>query len=260
MSIDRNGHTLPPRRPMFIGWSNAVSPNLIAFLVVAGAAIILGIAALSFVLGARMEFLGSGMYGSEAVMLGRLQAKPQPVLRIPPDAGHPNARALMLSGEGKFGVMPDAEKLDGKMVMAGGFLLQRGHITMLQIGGDIGLKAADPAAIEAYSPKPVASLGRWKLTGEICDGKCYSGAMRPGNRLAHKACANLCISGGVPPVFVSAADVEEHNFFMLTTSDGTPFPDAFYDYVAKPVTLEGEVIQVDDLMIFKVDPSTIKVF
>ena len=260
MSIDRQGRTLPPKGPMFIGWSNRVPPRLVTFLVVLSAAILIGIAASSVLLGARMEFLGSGMYGNEAVLIGRLEAKPQPVLRIAPDAGHPKPRALMLSGEGKFGIMPDAEKLDGQMVMAGGFLLQRGHITMLQIGGDIALKAADPAKVGAYQPVAGVSLGRWRLTGEICDGKCYSGAMRPGNRLAHKACANLCISGGVPPVFVSSADVEEQNFFMLTTADGTPFPDAFYDYVAKPVTIEGEVIRVDDLMIFKTDPATIKVF
>ena len=260
MSIDRKGRTVPPKGPMFIGWSNAVPSRLAIFLMIVSASVLIGVVASATLLGARTEFLGSGMYGNEAVMLGRLEAKPQPVLRIPPDAGHPKARALMLSGEGKFGVMPDAEKLDGQMVMAGGFLLQRGHITMLQIGGDIGLRAADPVKTGAYAPSPGVSLGRWRLTGEICDGKCYSGAMRPGNRLAHKACANLCISGGVPPVFVSSADVEDQNFFMLTTADGTAFPDVFYDYVAKPVTIEGEIIRVDDLMIFKTDPATIKVF
>ncbi|MBY0613397.1 MAG: hypothetical protein K2P80_14555 [Beijerinckiaceae bacterium] len=260
MSIDIKGNTRPPTAPMFIGWSSAVPKPLAVFLAVLTAAIVVGTAALSFLLGARMEFLGSGMYGNETVLLGRLQAKPQPVLRIPPDAAHPKGRALMLSGEGKYGVMPEAEKLDGQMVMAGGFLLQRGHINMLQIGGDIGLKPADPSKIQPYAAPEGVSLGRWRLTGEICDGKCYSGAMRPGNRLAHKACANLCISSGVPPVFVSSDEVEGRSFFMLVTPDGSHFPDSFYDYVAKPVTLEGEIIRVDDLHLFKVDPATIKVF
>ena len=260
MIIDLQGRTKPPTAPMFIGWSNTLSPRLLIFLAATCLAIVAGIAASSFLLGARLEFLGSGMYGNEAVLLGRLEAKPQPVLRIAPDAAHPKPRALMLSGEGKNGVMPEAEALDGKMVLAGGFLLQRGHINMLQIGGDIGLKATDAAKVDAYAPKPGVSLGRWKLTGEICDGKCYSGAMRPGNRLAHKACANLCISNGVPPVFVSSAEIEENSFFMLATTTGEPFPDAFYAYVAKPVTLEGEVTRIDNLMIFKVDPASIKVF
>ncbi len=84
--------------------------------------------------------------------------------------------------------------------------------------------------------------------------------MRPGNRLAHKACANLCISNGVPPVFVSTSEIEERSFFMLTTKDGTTFPQSFYDYVAQPVVLQGEIIRVDDLLIFKVDPATIKTY
>lgn len=260
MSIGTDGRTLPPGRPMFIGWSSAVPVKLIVFLAIVAGTMLAGLALLSLALGARMEFLGSGNYGDPVVLLGRLQAHPNPVLRIAPDAGHPAPRALMLSGEGKYGAMPEAEKLDGQMVMAGGELLQRGHVTMLQIGGEIGLKAADSTKVEAYRPAPAVSLGRWKLTGEICDGKCYSGAMRPGNRLAHKACANLCISNGVPPVFVSSAEVEKQNFFMLTSGDGRGFPDAFYDYVAKPVTLEGEILKVDDLLIFKVDPATIEAY
>ena len=257
--IDLKGRTQPPVRPMFVGWNSAVPASIGIFVMAVAAVIVVLVATSSALLGARTEFLGSGMYGNEAVILGRLEAKPQPVLRIPPDATHPKARALMLSGDGKYGVMPEATKLDGQMVRAGGFMLQRGHVSMLQIGGDIGLEAADPKQVPAYQPSAPRSLGRWRLTGEICDGKCYSGAMRPGNRLAHKACANLCISNGVPPVFVSSADVEDQNFFMLTTTNGTTFPDAFYDYVAKPVTLEGEIFRVDDLLIFKVDPKTIKV-
>ena len=258
MSIDLKGNTVPPSRAMFIGWSSAVPRSLAIFLVVASVVLVAVLASLSFALGARMEFLGSGMYGSETVLLGRLQATPQPVLRIPADAGHAKPRALMLSGEGKYGVMPEARTLDGKMVMAGGFLLQRGHVGMLQIGGDIGLKPVDAEKTGLYEPSQPESLGRWRLAGEICDGKCYSGAMRPGNKLAHKACANLCISNGVPPVFVSSSEIDGRSFFMLTTLDGSAFPDSFYDRVALPVTLEGEVVRIDDLMVFKVDPASLR--
>jgi len=245
---------------MFVGWNSRVPLQIVVFVAIVASVMLGGLAALSIGLGARMEFLGSGNYGESVVLLGRLEAHPNPVLRLPPDAAHPKPRALMLSGEGKFGAMPEAEKLDGQMVMAGGDLLQRGHITMLQIGGEIGLKPADPAKTGSYQPGPSVSLGRWRLTGEICDGKCYAGAMRPGNRLAHKACANLCISNGVPPVFVSSDEVEKQNFFMLVSADGRHFPDEFYDYVAKPGTLDGEIVKVDDLLIFKVDPTTLKLF
>ena len=154
MSVDRKGRTVPPKGPMFIGWSNAVPSRLAIFLMIVSASVLIGVVASATLLGARTEFLGSGMYGNEAVMLGRLEAKPQPVLRIPPDAGHPKARALMLSGEGKFGVMPDAEKLDGQMVMAGGFLLQRGHITMLQVGRRYRPQGCGPCQDRGLRAKP----------------------------------------------------------------------------------------------------------
>jgi hypothetical protein len=101
-------------------------------------------------------------------------------------------------------------------------------------------------------PPPVP-LGRWRITGEICDGKCYSGSMRPGNGLAHKACANFCILGGVPPVFVSTAPVEGTSFMLLGDTAGGPLPDRLYDLVALRVQLEGELERRGDLLVFKVD-------
>ena len=41
---------------------------------------------------------------------------------------------------------------------------------------------------------------------------------------------------------------------------GGPLPDNFGDYVAVLVQLEGEVERLDDLLVFKVDIDTAKVF
>lgn len=77
--------------------------------------------------------------------------------------------------------------------------------------------------------------------------------MKPGTGLSHKACANLCISGGVPPVFVSTAPVDGHIFFLLASKDGGPMPAGLRDKTALPVVLEGKVERRDNLLIFKVD-------
>jgi hypothetical protein len=77
--------------------------------------------------------------------------------------------------------------------------------------------------------------------------------MRPGTGLAHKACANLCISGGQPPVFASTGTVDGTSFFLLADRNGGPVPDAVYHLVALPVDLEGEVERIDNMLIFKVD-------
>ena len=83
--------------------------------------------------------------------------------------------------------------------------------------------------------------------------------MRPGTGLAHKACANLCISGGVPAVFVSTSPVDGHRFFLLADQDGKPLGDRLYDLVALLIEVEGRVEKLDDIAVFKMDVSTVKV-
>jgi hypothetical protein len=103
-------------------------------------------------------------------------------------------------------------------------------------------------------PQPIP-LGRWRITGEICDGKCYAGSMRPGAGIAHRACANFCLIGGVPPVFVSTAPVEGTSFMLLADAAGGPLPDKLYNLVALRVQLEGDLERRGDLLVFKVDLS-----
>ena len=57
---------------------------------------------------------------------GILRADPYPVLYLPPDAAHPQGRAIPLSGEGKRGVQEKAAALSGTPVDIGGFLLRAG--------------------------------------------------------------------------------------------------------------------------------------
>jgi len=83
--------------------------------------------------------------------------------------------------------------------------------------------------------------------------------MRPGRGLSHKACANLCIDGGAPPVFVSTAPVDGASFFLLADPDGNPLPDSHYDLVALMIEVEGDVERRDNLLVFKIDVSTAKV-
>ena len=127
---------------------------------------------------------------------------------------------------------------------------------MLQLrGGRNGLAILEDEG-EVPEPEP---LGRWKLAGEICDGKCMTGGMRPGRGLAHKACANLCISGGVPPVFVSTQPVEGSEFLMISVPDGGPLPQVVYDRMAQFVSLEGEITRHGDLLVLAIDPDSVEV-
>ena len=126
---------------------------------------------------------------------------------------------------------------------------------MLQVGRRIQAKQSAGPAFET----PVEELGRWRLSGEICDGKCYLGIMRPGVGLAHKACANLCVKGGVPPVLVLEQPVKvdglETVFILLADAEGKAVGDDLYDLVALLVRLEGALERHGDMLVLRTDLS-----
>ena len=82
--------------------------------------------------------------------------------------------------------------------------------------------------------------------------------MRPGRGLAHKACANLCLLGGVPPVFVSTQPVLGQEFLLITGPDGTELPAAAYDRIAQFISVEGEVTKHGSLLVFAIDADTME--
>ena len=144
--------------------------------------------------------------------------------------------------------------------MLASFSKSLAHILMspflLQVGGG---KDSIKIAAGGASKVEVKPLGRWRLKGEICDGKCLAGAMRPGRGLSHKACANLCLIGGVPPVFVASGQVDGSEFFLLANKDGEPLPDKYLDYVAVYVQLDGDVERRGRMLVFKVDLDSLRV-
>lgn len=245
-------------KPFFVGYL-PVPRRLRSFLVAVSAVLVVGFFAAGWVIGATQDDPGSGAFrfdfGRQTVT-GTLELRPYPVLHVTEGTEHITpGSTLMLSGGGKRGVMDRAEPLAGQLVTASGALLARGDLDMLQLrGGAEGLSAAEG---EATLPEPVP-LGRWRLAGEICDGKCLAGAMRPGTGLAHKACANLCLSGGVPPVFVSSQPIEGSEFLLIAGPDGGPLPAAFYDYVGLYIGVEADIERRGDLLVMAIDPTTIE--
>jgi hypothetical protein len=193
---------------------------------------------------------------------GILETAPYPLVRVAPNESYPEGHTLLLAGQGKRGVQATAAALAGQVVDVGGVLLKRGTIDMLQVGRRVPLQASvdglSEDALETIDLS-VADLGTWRLTGEICDGKCYVGAMRPGTGIAHKACANLCLNGGVPAVFVSTAPVEGTEFFLLSDQDGNPIDKELQRFVAARVQVDGQIERRGDLMVFKVDLNSVEV-
>jgi hypothetical protein len=244
--------------PFFVGYLPVPGP-MRRFLLLAAALVIATFLFTGLLIGSTQdEPAASGFrfdYGRQTVT-GVIELTPYPLLRVTQgnDLIQPG-KTLMLTGQGKFGVDARAMGLEGQLATVSGIILQRGTIDMMQLrGGTQGLMA-----VEGTPPEMVTEpLGRWKVAGEICDGKCLNGAMRPGRGLAHKACAALCLLGDVPPVFVSTQPIEGSDFMLITGPDGTTLPQTAYDLIGQFITLEGDLERRGDILVLRMDETTME--
>ena len=245
------------KESFFVGWDRP-PPALRPFLVTAAASLVGVFMVAGYLAAATMSDPGNGAFRFDwgrQTLTGVMQAAPYPMLHVLDSERFETGHTLLLSGGGKRGVQSRAAGLDGQVVQLSGVALKRGALDMIQLrGGRNGLAASEG---EGAGPAPV-DLGRWRLTGEICDGKCYAGAMRPGTGLAHKACANLCLIGGVPPVFVITDRVDGEEFLVLASEDGGNITDAVLSHTALLVEIEGRVERHGAVLIFRIDPATIR--
>ncbi len=235
--------------PFFIGWANHLPAPLRAPLFGFALLLLAGAAALGTLLSALTDDPGGGEFlfaeGAKTLQ-GVVTTRPYPVLHLP------DGRFVLLSGVGKTGVEADPA-LEGRGATATGVMLRRGEVEQMQVEPP-GLVARDGAA-----PLPAAEpLGRWRIAGEICDGKCWNGAMRPGVGVSHRACANLCLIGGVPPLFVAQRPLAGQSILLLGGAEGGPLPPPLLDWVGLRVTLEGAVERRGGLLVFLADPASVR--
>jgi hypothetical protein len=246
----------------FIGWSNDTGPGLRRFLSLAAVFILVGLGALSVVLAVSITDPARSLFGENAVpelpqqvtLSGLLSSEPYPFLLMRPDASHPSGHGVMLSGDGKRAAEFDRAGLEGQMVEVKGLLLKRGALDMLALNESPRL-LQDKSAIALTA---ATSMGRWRVVGEICDGKCGAGIMSPGTGIAHKACASLCLIGGVPPVLVITHPLEGHQFLMISDDQGRALDNNALRFVGMRVEIEGEVERRGDVALIRVAPGKLR--
>lgn len=232
--------------PFFIGWSARSAGPFAGFLVLCAVLLLGGAGALALALGSRVNDPGAGQWVGDRTFTGIVLQHPYPVLVTDPDTTHPEGHAMILSGDGKVGVQNQGAAFANQRVRVQGALFKRGDIDMLLVGEMTA--EPGPASVPTITP-----MGTWRVVGEICDGKCTTGGMRPGDGLAHKACANICILGGVPPVLVTASPVAGHGFMLMGDTAGQALPDSFRDHVGLPRRMEGRVERIADMLVFRTD-------
>jgi hypothetical protein len=251
-----------PDDEFFIGWSNDIGGRLRYFLGFAAVFVIVGLGALSVLLAASITDPARSLLGENAVpelpqqitLTGKLSSQPYPFLLIGPDATHPSGHGVMLSGDGKRAAEFDRAGLDGQMVEVKGLLLKRGTLDMLVVNESPRL-LPDKSALVVTTSK---AMGRWRVVGEICDGKCGAGIMSPGTGIAHKACASLCLIGGVPPVLVITHPLEGHLFLMVSDDQGRALDNGVLRFIGMRVEIEGEVERHGDIALMKILPGKLR--
>ncbi|NER78693.1 MAG: hypothetical protein F6K42_03765 [Leptolyngbya sp. SIO1D8] len=186
---------------------------------------------------------------------GLLVAEPVPHLVVPRpgdvESNVPFSRYI-LSGTGK--TAPNAAVLQqlGQWVKLRGVVISRNQLSVIAARS---AEPIDPPDTVTITPSTGTSLGEYSLTGEILDGKCYPGIMKPGQGKTHRACAIRCISGGVPAVFRVQNTRNDVMYFLLADGQGQAVNDRILDLVGDPIQIIGEVIQYDDMFVLQAEPS-----
>ncbi|HKU43031.1 MAG TPA: hypothetical protein VJR89_32955 [Polyangiales bacterium] len=192
--------------------------------------------------------------------LGVLTTEPTPVLwTLDPSLEH-GVRGTLLVRSGKFGLSARARELAGKPVRVSGQSIERDGQRMIEL-------AAEPQPVDGELTDaertllagPVTrSLGEVTLRGEIEDSKCYLGRMRPGDERTHRACAQLCISGGIPALFVVREEHGTARQLLLADRQGHSIDRALLPYVAEPIEITGELRQLGNLWVLETSLDGVK--
>jgi hypothetical protein len=204
---------------------------------------------------------------------GTLRMDPYPRLVVDGlDGQGPGERgeSLLLVEMGKFGAgraQPrELAGYAGQRMRARGYWLTRDGRRMIELDASddaIGPEPIDPQSANDTATGPVSravvstgavSMGAAVVLGEIVDFKCYLGAMRPGEGLLHRACAQLCVSGGVPPVLISREPDGSLRYDLLVGAAGEPLNTAdapIIPVIGRPVEVRGERYDWDGLTVMR---------
>jgi hypothetical protein len=245
----------------FIGWGETPAIDR-RFLLLASLGLVAAAGGTAALIASQQTPPGSGSWNPDAERdwAGMLVRAPYPMLRTRAIDG--TARTAYLVASNKHGVQHRLGALADGPVVVRGSLIARGANAMIAVAdGNAWARAATPADQigEGLTGWAIEDEGPASHLGEILDSKCWFGAMQPGQGKPHKACAALCIQGGLPPVFCPEAMCGSNaSAPLLTDADGNPHGPELIPYVADPVIAAGRIVRIGDVKQFRVALGDIK--
>ncbi len=240
----------------YVGYLPKAPASLGRFVrkVVTGLALIAAVVALLLVRSQRPFAKSVFEFGTVRSFEGVIGNQPYPMLLVarPGTRGQEQLYSqYLLVAPGKFGADELIGGFAGKPVRLKGQLIYRDGTTMVEVEpGSIAIRESGIVASETSR-----DLGTFTVTGEIVDSKCYVGVMNPGQGKVHRDCAARCLSGGIPPIFVTTDGREQ---FLLVGLDGRALGrDALREFIAEPITIRGDLLQQGESHLLKIDPRTL---
>lgn len=208
----------------------------------------------------RVVPLALAMIGAAALLLARAQTDPGPAVwndgvaqqfrgtlwLVPfPVLMDREGRASVLVEMGKRGVRDGSDRglqaLAGRAVIVSGWTLDRDGRRIIELEPGPEALREDGASSGAEAAAAVKTVGPETLLGEIVDSKCFLGAMKPGDGKTHKACATLCVKGGIPPMIVSRRPGGGFEYTLIVGSNGEALGESLWSWIAEPVVVRGEL-------------------
>jgi len=180
---------------------------------------------------------GSGEWRLDAPveLEGVLVAQPYPML-IQLD----EERVVALVGEGKLAANI-GDVTTPVVARVRGNIITRDGKTLLEIAGPDAVTVV--VTTDQHPTVAPTKSARVELSGQIIDPKCYFGVMKPGEGITHKACAALCLRGGIPPMFMTQQSDGARRYHLLLDAKQGPVTGAdlesLIDVVGEPVSIAG---------------------
>ncbi|MFT5423261.1 MAG: hypothetical protein ACI89L_001035 [Phycisphaerales bacterium] len=248
-------------REIYVGYLGLPRAHL-SFLRIAIPMTLLFLLVVSALIANRAEPAGDAAWDTtEQAWTGVLQMQPYPVLFTEPDEdGH---SAWLLVELNKKGAHDRLAGFDGQAVQVTGYRLRREGRSMIELSPDDPATSPDEAVVPIQTFAPMADppaqveLGVVTLSGEIVDGKCFLGAMRPGEGVTHKACATLCIRGGLPPMLATRNPDGSIRMLLLSIDGEVALPEPMLPRVAEPVQVTGLLTRYGSLEILQTVPDAV---
>lgn len=158
-----------------------------------------------------------------------------------------SGEGVMIVEIGKLGSGERLKPLDGRRVALRGTTLQRDRWRVLELDSEpesvVDREERDEGKDRKAEKSDHAVTGAAPavVVGEIVDPKCFLGSMRPGEGKTHKACASLCLFGGIPPVLVMRAPDGAISCAIVVTADGRAANEVTMPLAGEMVRVEGSL-------------------